>query len=219
MSNKILFVSATKLEAKPIIKKLKKLNENFYTSTNADLLITGIGTIYSIFNLTKFLSSNKDVYSKIVNFGICGSFSTGINIGDIVEVKQDIFADFGINDNGIFKTIFESKLIDKNTAPFHNGQIIFDEITNLQKVKSITVNTSSGNTPDINKLINKFAPQIETMEGAAIGFTSKLFNIKVSQIRAVSNKVEARNKKNWNINLAIQNINNFLINDIYTQSI
>ena len=45
------------------------------------------------------------------------------------------------------------------------------------------------------------------MEGAACFMVCEKFEIPCIQIRAISNKVEKRNKENWNLDLAISNLN------------
>ena len=65
----------------------------------------------------------------------------------------------------------------------------------------------SGNTTTIKKIKNRLNPDIETMEGAAIFRVCNDFNIPCMQIRSVSNFVGERNKKNWDIDLAIKNLN------------
>ena len=82
-----------------------------------------------------------------------------------------------------------------------------DSKTDLLKVKSSTVNTVSGNTTTIKKIKNRLSPDIETMEGAAVFRVCNDFNIPCMQIRSVSNFVGERNKKNWDIDLAIKNLN------------
>ena len=45
------------------------------------------------------------------------------------------------------------------------------------------------------------------MEGAACFMVCEKFNIPCMQIRAISNKVEKRNKTIWDMPLAIKNLN------------
>ena len=52
------------------------------------------------------------------------------------------------------------------------------------------------------------------MEGAAVFYACKMNNVPCLQVRAISNYVEPRNKENWQINLAINNLNNWIINFI-----
>jgi futalosine hydrolase len=55
-------------------------------------------------------------------------------------------------------------------------------------------------------LLEKFNPDIETMEGATFFYICSLENIPFLALRAISNKVERRNKINWKIALALNNL-------------
>jgi futalosine hydrolase len=45
------------------------------------------------------------------------------------------------------------------------------------------------------------------MEGASVFKVCEEFDVPCIQIRSISNKVEKRNKKNWDLELAIKNLN------------
>ena len=77
----------------------------------------------------------------------------------------------------------------------------------MKKVKSITVNTVHGNENSIQEIVKRLNPDVESMEGAAVFQACKEFVIPCMQIRAISNKVEKRNKSNWDMPLAIKNLN------------
>jgi futalosine hydrolase len=89
---------------------------------------------------------------------------------------------------------------------------VLGALKNIRDVKGITVNTVHGNTASIRKIVKKFNPDIESMEGAAFFFACAQFQIPCLQIRAVSNYVERRNKKNWKLDLAIKNLNFYIEN-------
>ena len=52
------------------------------------------------------------------------------------------------------------------------------------------------------------------MEGAAFMYVANAFNWNALQLRSISNKVENRNKEDWDMPLAIKNLNTVLINCI-----
>ena len=81
----------------------------------------------------------------------------------------------------------------------------------LKKVSGITVNTTHGNNRSVELFKDKFNADIETMEGAAVFYVCLQEQIRFMQIRAVSNYVEERNVANWNIPLAIENLNQKLL--------
>ncbi len=182
---KILLVSATDLE----IEK-----ERF---SDFEILITGIGMLNTSINLTQRLSSDK--YDLLINIGVAGSFNSELNIGDVVEVVEDKISELGFEDGESFSEFneFNLKNVFKNKSK-----------TDLLSVKSITVNRVHGNQGSITEIINRLNPDIENMEGAAFFQVCNTFNVPCIQIRAISNKVEQRNKDNWNLPLAIKNLNN-----------
>ncbi|MAR40394.1 MAG: futalosine hydrolase [Flavobacteriales bacterium] len=182
---KILLVSATDLE----IEK-----ERF---SDFEILITGIGMLNTSINLTQRLSSGK--YDLLINIGVAGSFNSELNIGDVVEVVEDKISELGFEDGESFSEFneFNLKNVFKNKSK-----------TDLLSVKSITVNRVHGNQGSITEIINRLNPDIENMEGAAFFQVCNTFNVPCIQIRAISNKVEQRNKDNWNLPLAIKNLNN-----------
>ena len=88
---------------------------------------------------------------------------------------------------------------------------LFTKHRNLQEVKAITVNKVHGNELSILKTIDRFNPEIESMEGAAFFYACEQANTSCIQIRAISNFVERRNRANWNIKLAVNTLNDTLI--------
>jgi futalosine hydrolase len=179
----ILIVSATKDEV--LINGL-------------DHLITGVGMVSTTLELSKRLSVKS--YDLVINVGIAGSFNKTLQIGDVVEVVKDTFSEIGAQDGHHFLSPSQMSL-DVKTV-FHNSPK-----TKFKAVNSITVNTVHGEPFAIEKVMHRLNPHIESMEGAAFFMTCQRFNVDCIQIRAISNYVEKRNKLNWNIRLAIENLN------------
>ena len=97
--------------------------------------------------------------------------------------------------------------------PFKNGWLSPGNKSlslSLLSRKGITVNTVHGNEKSIENIIERFSPDVESMEGAAFFYSCMMKNVSCIQIRVISNIVERRNKDNWNIPLAIKNLNDFL---------
>jgi len=216
----ILIVSSTKFEVNKIIKKfnfIDKKHENCssytYKNFKIDVLISGIGIPNTSYYLTKTILNKK--YDLIINIGICGSFNSEIKIGDVVNVIEDEFADVGITkDDNSFSSLFEEGFISENDFPYSNAKLVsnFTGYKNLfREVKGITVNSTSGNEEQINMRKAKFNADIETMEGAMVAYTCLSEDIKFIQIRSVSNFVEIRNKTNWDVSLAIENLSILLV--------
>jgi futalosine hydrolase len=215
---KILISVATKTEILPFVRKF---DENFDSNNNfsikfknvfIDIHITGIGPVFTAFNLTEILNKNK--YDLAINTGICGSFNSEIKLTQAVNVVSDEFADLGISSKNNFQTLFETGFLAENLFPFENGKLFadkyFSDKINIQKVSGITVSNVSGVKNQINFRKNKFNADIESMEGAAFFYICKNKNTKCIQIRTVSNYVEERNIKNWKLKESILNLSETL---------
>ncbi|MBI3501378.1 MAG: futalosine hydrolase [Bacteroidetes bacterium] len=197
---KILIVSATKKEIASLLRiSDKKTGDSFFTSSfgkhTLDFLITGVGMTSTAFHLGKLLSNKK--YDLAINAGIAGSFRKNIPPGTVVNVTEDCFADFGAEDGEKFLTAEEIKLVQSSkfkvsrrdsfgaSSKFKNKTL-----NKLPKAKAITVNTVHGNASSIKKVVKKFNPDIESMEGAAFFLACMEEKIPCIQVRAISNYVE-----------------------------
>ena len=205
---KILVVSATKKEIIPTLNKVDSLNSK---DLEIDILITGIGSVFTSYLLTRKLVEKE--YDVVINVGIAGSFNKDFNIGETVFVNQDQFADLGIEDKNEFYTIFEKGFIAKDQFPFKDAVLSnpYEFNLKLKQVSAITVNTTHTSSKSIDLFKNKFNADLETMEGAAFFYVCMLEGVKFMQIRTISNYVEERNLANWDIQLAIKNLNQKLL--------
>jgi futalosine hydrolase len=128
-----------------------------------------------------------------------------------VIVKEDAFADLGIEENGNFKTLFETGFIKKNDFPFKDEWLVnpLPLLTenNLFVAKGITVN-KIGDDPVQNKIIKrKFLPDVESMEGAAFHYVCLQQKINFLQLRGISNDVGQRDKSKWKLKESVENLN------------
>lgn len=208
---KILIVAATRFEVQPLLIQMESVR-NFgstlvccnYKNLEINFLITGVGMVATAYHLGKNLS---DDYDLALNIGICGSFNRNLEIGSVVNVYEDCFSELGAEDGDLFLSLEELELTGVSEFSNINLNISNSIIEMLPKVNGITVNTVHGNENSIKKAVQKFHPIVESMEGAAFMFACENEGLHYTQIRAVSNYVEHRNKEIWNIPLAIENLN------------
>ena len=217
MSFKILYVTATWPEGDTLKKFREIMSDNDrLESFETDLLITGVGSMATAWSLKQWITLNEKP-DLAINAGIAGSFNERLNIGDVVMPVSDCFADAGVEDGENFLTLSESGLISANDFPYKDGLLYTDTRYNekmksiLEPVRAITVNTATGSETTRGKLLKKFNPDIETMEGATFFYICSRENIPFLALRAISNKVEPRDKNNWNIDLALNNLSEKLI--------
>ena len=123
-----------------------------------DILITGIGTAFTTFHLTNTLRDSK--YQLVINIGIAGSLTKELNIGEVVSVVTDEFADLGIEKENEFLTLFETGFMDANEFPFEQGILKASDsngLFHLKKVRGITTNKSHGRAKSIVEIKSKFS--------------------------------------------------------------
>ncbi len=200
---KTLVVAATEAEIAPTLAHFKLINTEFIETKKFDVLITGVGMVATAFALGQKLN-NK--YQLVLNVGIAGSFNRDIELGELVNITQDTFAELGAEDH--------DSLITLPQLGFGENVFFSSSTTELtlRKAKGITVNKVHGNAGSIEKTIALYHPQTESMEGAAVLYACNLLNIPVLQVRSISNYVEPRNRESWKIGLAVKNLNDWLIN-------
>ena len=178
------------------------------TQCRYELLVTGVGGAAMSWALQKRFSSGA-VPSLVINPGIAGSYIPSLTPGMVVIPYSDCFADMGLDDNGTFLSVFSASMADPDRWPFSGGRIHcrgkwFDILRKEFPVASAaTVNMTSGSQPVIDRIRKAWNPDIETMEGAWFAYACSIMHIEWLSVRAVSNIVEPRNLNNWNIPLAL----------------
>lgn len=214
---RVLIVAATPTEVEPLMTTLgmqrSDEEENLFVTrhvsvANCSVLITGAGMVPTAFALARHLPHN--VYNVVINLGIAGSFDRTIPLGKVLEVYEDTFAELGAEDDKQFISIEKlgfGASIFKPTSAINQ----FTKKKFINKANAITVNTVHGNDDTIAATVARFNPQLESMEGAAFFYACHKLLVPCIQIRAVSNYVEKRNRDNWDIPLAIKNLNNFAL--------
>jgi len=198
----IILVSATRFEIEPTLRFLYTLNTDKISVT---ICITNVGMVNTAFELGRLAGKKFDI---AINAGIAGSFGK-YKAGDVVNVTADCFSELGAEDDQEFLSIDALGFGKQQVSLLH---VLENELTkHIPKAAGITVNTTHGNEASIKKAAERYHADVETMEGAAFIHAANVFGWQAIQLRAVSNKVEKRNKANWHIPLAIQALNETLI--------
>ncbi|WP_052598374.1 futalosine hydrolase [Aureispira sp. CCB-QB1] len=211
---KLLVASATEFEIIPLLDYLKsnfknKENRRFFSQKiDIHILVTGVGPIHTSFALATVLAQHN--FDLVLNLGIAGAFNKNFKIGEVFQIVNDRFADVGVEEaDGSFTDLFEMQLMDWNEPPYINGKLYAPNTEHkfLPQATAITVSKVHGTLESIKKIQGKYTADLESMEGAAIFYACLQHQIDCLQVRSVSNYVESRNKDNWNIPLAIDNLN------------
>ncbi len=179
---------------------------------------SGVGLLATAVSLTRLVYTEKP--DLVVQVGIAGSFNSNLSLGKVVAVKEEILGDMGVEENHKWEDIFDLKLEKPSSHPYKKKGLPNDfikkfNLLELDEVIGITVNEISTRQERIQQIINKYNPTLESMEGAALHFICREANIPFLQIRAISNFVGERDKKNWKIKEAIYNLNQIVLKYIH----
>lgn len=216
---RILICSATAFEVGPLEDYLKQS----FTPTGpyqfqkgkleVVLLISGVGLSITSYHLAKMFALHQ--FDWALNVGIAGAFEHSLELGDVVQVVSERFGDLGVEEaDGHFTDVHQLGLVDGNMPPFQKGELLnpgSDDFNFLPKVKALSVNKVHGYPASIKKIQSLYDADIETMEGAAFFYACLMEKVPFLEVRAISNYVEARNRENWEIGLAIERLNEVVV--------
>lgn len=211
---KFLIVAATKQEIQPLLTHFNVVvtsDNGLFTSNsepNISILITGVGMVNTAYQMGRY---SHTIFDHVINVGVCGAFDRGLKLGEVVVVVEDILSEMGAEDDNLFIKYTEMNLggtnVYKQHIRFQNPSMDL-----LKKVNAITVNKVHGNENSIKNVSSLFDAHVESMEGAAFFRGCNALSENYYQLRAVSNYVEKRDKSKWNMPLAINNLNSFVVN-------
>jgi futalosine hydrolase len=217
-----LIVAATTLEIAPLLARLEPVSQGpvspdqprlqtyTYKTHQVDVLITGVGMVATSFWCARTLA--KQEYELALNLGVCGTFDPTLPLGKVVHVASDFMPELGAQDGSNFLDIHTIGLLDKDEAPYKAGRLVNPRpllvlaLSALPKARGITVNTVHGEDATIARTTARFKPQVESMEGAAFMYACLASQVRFAQIRAISNKVERRNRASWKLDTAITSL-------------
>ncbi len=213
---KVFIVAATHFEIAPFLKHLgldvdttKNAIHHKNNALELKVLITGVGMVETTYYLAQEKLNDFDL---ILNLGVAGTFDTSAELGSLFNITQDCIAELGAENKDLFIPIVHMEL-PSHSFFINKSATSYPAITQLKTSKAITVNKVHGNEKSIADAKMLFGNVLESMEGAAF-MRCCMHHPNYFQIRAVSNYVEPRNKANWKMKEAIENLNLWTINFI-----
>ena len=213
---RVLVVAATRLEVAPLISAVAlpverdRMVSGLFGAHRVDVLLTGVGMVATAVWCARALATEH--YDVALNLGICGSFNPALPPPTVVHVTQDMFSELGVEDGPRFVTLHELGLLEPSAFPFSNGRLDnaapppLPTLGELPVASGITVNTAHGEEVSIAGIVARCAPDVESMEGAAFMYACRVAGVPFAQVRAVSNRVERRNRAGWDLVGAVQRL-------------
>ncbi|MRR54547.1 MAG: futalosine hydrolase [Deltaproteobacteria bacterium] len=238
----ITVIAATQLELSALVKTFDaqpypaSLPWEIFVAdvTSAKLLfvISGIGT--SNASAATALAAQLFAPELIIATGCGGAYpESGLGIGDIALATSEFFADEGVVTPEGWQSLEQIgiPLLERNGRRYFNeiplsppaiaaalevaGQL---GITAFAAGRFLTVATCSGTNARGTDLTARFRGICENMEGAAVALMAARYGIECLELRGISNYVEDRDRRRWNINLAVANSQRFLEHFIRNQA-
>ena len=211
----IMLVAATQLEIAPALDWLQKNDFRTKAGTAVNAVITGIGSMQTTYRLMEAIQQQRP--GAMIQAGIAGSFSLTCPPGTLAIVQEESLGDLGVEEDGNFKDLFDMNLQQSGIFPFTDTALLNPYTSHwahfgLPFVKAVTINEITTSPQRIRILQQKYSAIVESMEGAAFHYVALQQNIPFLQLRAVSNMVGERDKKNWLMKESISLLNQQLIN-------
>jgi futalosine hydrolase len=227
--NSGLIVSATRKELEPLFDQALQVlptdAENLFTIVSYtkewEVLITGVGIANTAYQLGLHLNQRRR-YKQIIQAGIAGAWDSTLAIGTVVAVATDCFSEMGVMTPDQFLTMEQMgfPLIETHSEKIYNIIPNPNTLPKLKSVRGITVNSVHGCEDNARQTRDIWAGygydfQVESMEGAAFFLACHHRRQDCFyQVRSISNYVENRDLSRWNIPLAIENLNRYLLKEL-----
>ncbi len=206
---RIVIATATVLEQIPLKAALADLPAMASNNLIIQYHLTGVGLLESCFSLTRLIAEQRP--ALILQAGIAGTFSNNTPLEKVVIVSQEFLADMGVEENEIFKDLFDLNLRAPNLFPYTQGALVNPYLQKLNFhhlpcVPGVTVNEITTNRQRIQFIITKYGAVVESMEGAALHYCCLQSGIPFVQMRAISNYVGERDKTQWKFTGSLNNL-------------
>ena len=185
------------------------------TGQHVTVCIGGMGKVNAAHAAT-LLAQHKP--EALVIFGVSGAYpSSGAKIGDIALAKEEIFGDEGVlTPDGFKDTEFigiplvkSATSVIYNTYPAAEAPLqhaIKTLVARQQAVARdvhigtfVTLSTCTGTSERAIELEDRYHGLCENMEGAAAAQIAELYGVPWLEIRGISNIVEDRDLRKWDI--------------------
>ncbi|RMG72758.1 MAG: futalosine hydrolase [Bacteroidetes bacterium] len=184
------------------------------------LLHTGVGIVNAAYRLGQILA--RQPFDLGIQLGIAGSFDLELPLGTVVEITRDAFSEMGAEQPGGFMDMeaMGFAVLEKGEKRWYNWlENPTPSPCVLPKVAGITVNTVHGEATSIEAAATRWQATAETMEGAAFFYAMLREGIPFYAFRGISNHVTPRTRGNWEVALAADQAQAFVLEALHKERI
>ncbi len=219
MNQRVALVAATEKEIDPLVNYLRQNADQHSFQTFQlhglliDIIYSGIGILQTTYTLMDYINHRHP--NGWIQAGIGGSLNAPMVLGDVYQITSERLSGFGAQDQE--GRIMDPAVLgwnDPHAFPYIHGilECPYQTAIPLPSATGMTTFYAHGHQKEIEMLLDQPHGQVENMEGAPFFFISLVKKIPFLSIRSISNRVETRDIGKWKMDLAIQNLNQFIIN-------
>jgi len=184
----------------------------------------GIGKINAAAATTALIERHQP--RLVINTGCAGAYlESGLSIGDLVVASEECLGDEGVLTSSGWQdlrfmsipSLVRGNRLYHNTIPLSKHaaekamQLADNYGVNLTRGGFITLSTCSGTRQRGDDLARRFHGICENMEGAAVAQVCLRYGIDCLEIRGISNHVDERDMKTWDIPRAVEAAQRFVL--------
>ncbi|HEX9023620.1 MAG TPA: futalosine hydrolase [Geobacteraceae bacterium] len=202
----------------------REVHGGILRGTSVLLALTGIGKINAASAVTALLEHFDP--ALLINIGCAGAYpECGLAVGDLALATAELLGDEGVEapDGWHSLEFIGIPAVARDGAEYYNRFPLTGWATEkaahvaqgagivLCRGDFVTVSTVSGTAGRGTELFRRFGGICENMEGGAIAQVASLYGINCLEVRGVSNLVEDRDFSRWNIPLASERAQQFVL--------
>ncbi len=181
-----------------------------FAADDLRVVTLGVGKTAAAMHLTALLRGAPGARAVLL-FGVAGAFPdrhrtnpAPVRRGGLCVVGSDRLGDEGVDTPAGFQDLQALKLGD--TGPFPANPRMAQQAAALLGapiVRAVTVSTCSGTEAASLRLWQRCHADVETMEGAAVAYVCRQFELPLLHVRAISNWTGDRDRGDWHLGAAI----------------
>ena len=188
------------------------------------VIATGIGKV----NTAAAVAAVLEHYDPelLINTGCAGAYlDSALAVGDLAMATTEIFGDEGVlaPDGWHSLELIGIPSVERGRLTYFNSfpltgwaadkaaHVAETAGASLRRGTFVTLSTASGTAVRGAELAKRFGAICENMEGAAAVQVALTYGVDCLEVRGISNLVEDRNLSRWNIPLAVERAQDFVI--------
>lgn len=231
----IIIAAATRLELSLLVRSIgarevrrKKGLHETYRGRVGDatvlLAVTGIGKANTASALTALLERHTP--RLLIDTGCGGAYGgSGLAVGDLAVASTEVYGDEGVLTPAGWQSleVIGIPQLERGESRFFNEfplaflpaeravQLGAALGLTVRRGRFVTVSTCSGTAVRGDEVARRFDAICENMEGAVAAHLALRYGVDCLELRGISNMVEDRDFSRWNIPLAVENAQRFIL--------